>query len=470
MKVFPGSGEAMSFGNQSAALGQGTGKRLSPAALFAITWLFLPNLMFVPLWITGGPPRPLAIMLYLVVGLSVRFLPLAGTAFLLLATILFDVMTTLSGIFNLSPVSLLYALKFLPNLDLFASVQYVLMIFGLTVVFVAVLWIVAKARKPLVKATILPALAGAVVLIVGEHQINAAPALYFGRLVSADAPFDSAMTGSGMAEEIFQATDGRNVVVIMVESLARFTDPKHEKLLTAWIDNDKLKARYRIETGHTTFYGSTTAAEVRELCGRWQEYGALMDKPQADCLPARLAAAGYQTTALHGFTGNMFDRRFWYPNIGFQRSLFFEQMHRADDQICQGVFTGLCDVQVGDRVEEILRQSDGRPQFVHWLTLNTHVPVPITESNGTLACNDRGGIFNQVMVCTMAELWLQLFDRITRLALDDDLPPTDFIIVGDHAPPFWRRKDKDLFVAGQVPWVVLRDRRERRMEARTEVR
>lgn len=458
----------MLFGNRGAASGQGAGRRLSPPLLFAVVWLILPNLMFVPLWITGGPPRPLAIMLYVVVGLSVRFLPLAGTAALLLAAILFDVVTTLSGIFNLSPVSLLYAVKFLPDLDLFASVQYVLMIVGLTVVFAAILWVVARAREPLVKASVLPTLAGAVLLIVGEHQINSAPTLYFGRLVSADAPFDSAMTGSGMMEEISQAGNGRNVVVVMVESLARFADPEHEKLLTAWIENDDLKARYRVETGHTTFYGSTTAAEIRELCGRWQEFDALMARPQADCLPARLAAAGYQTTALHGFTGDMFDRRVWYPNIGFQRLLFFEQMHRAGDRVCRGVFTGLCDVQVGDRVEEILRQADGRPQFVHWLTLNTHVPVPFEESDGTLGCADRGGAFDHVMVCTMMELWLQLFDRITRIALNEDLPPTDFIIVGDHAPPFWRRKEKDLFVAGQVPWIVLRDRRQ--MEARAKAR
>ncbi len=456
----------MLFGNQGAALGQGGGKRLSPPLLFAIVWLLLPNLMFVPLWITGGPPRPLAIMLYIVVGMSVRFLPIAATGVLLLAAILFDVVTTLSGIFNLSPVSLLYAIKFLPNLDLFASVQYALMIFGLAAVFATILWLVAKARAPLVRASILPTLAGAVLLIVGEHQINAAPALYFGRLVPADAPFDSAMTASGMAEEIAQAADGRNVVVVMVESLARFADPDHEKLLTAWTENDDLKARYRVETGYTAFFGSTTAAEIRELCGRWQEYDALMDQSQADCLPARLAAAGYQTTALHGFTGDMFDRRVWYPKIGFQRLLFFEQMHRAGDRVCQGVFTGLCDVQVGDRVEAILRQANGQPQFVHWLTLNTHVPVPVAESDGTLACTDRGGVFQHVMVCTMVELWLQLFDRITRIALNDDLPPTDFIIVGDHAPPFWRRKEKELFVAGQVPWIVLRDRHERQMQAR----
>jgi len=460
----------MFFRNQGTVSGQGAGKRQSPRLLFAIVWLLLPNLMFLPLWITGGPPRPLAIMLYIVVGMSVRFLPLAGTAVLLFAAILFDVVTTLSGIFNLSPVSLLYAIKFLPNLDLSASVQYVLMICGLVAVFATILWIVAKAREPLVKASILPTLAGAVLLIVGEHQINSAPALYFSRLVSADEPFDSAMIASGMAEEISQAADGRNVVVVMVESLARFTNPEHEKLLTAWIENDELKARYRVETGYTTFYGSTTAAEIRELCGRWQEFDALLEQSQADCLPARLALAGYQTTALHGFTGDMFDRRIWYPNIGFQRLLFFEQMHRAGDRVCRGVFTGLCDVQVGDRVDEILRQSNGQPQFVHWLTLNTHVPVPVAESDGTLGCADRSGVFDHVMVCTMVELWLQLFDRITRIALNDDLPPTDFIIVGDHAPPFWRRKEKDLFVAGQVPWIVLRDRRERQMQARAKFR
>ncbi len=35
------------------------------------------------------------------------------------------------------------------------------------------------------------------------------------------------------------------------------------------------------------------------------------------------------------------------------------------------------------------------------------------------------------------------------------MPPTDILIVGDHAPPLWYRKARDLFTTGEVSWFRL---------------
>jgi len=38
----------------------------------------------------------------------------------------------------------------------------------------------------------------------------------------------------------------------------------------------------------------------------------------------------------------------------------------------------------------------------------------------------------------------------------DDFPPTDFLIVGDHMPPFTHQASRLQFDAENVPWVLLR--------------
>ena len=42
--------------------------------------------------------------------------------------------------------------------------------------------------------------------------------------------------------------------------------------------------------------------------------------------------------------------------------------------------------------------------------------------------------------------------------LNPRIPPTRFIIVGDHAPPFYELEERDLYDQKQVPYVDLTPR------------
>ena len=44
------------------------------------------------------------------------------------------------------------------------------------------------------------------------------------------------------------------------------------------------------------------------------------------------------------------------------------------------------------------------------------------------------------------------------MAMDPNLPPTDFVIVGDHMPPFFNRDARLMFDDAHVPWLILRAR------------
>lgn len=103
-----------------------------PSLAFVLVWIVLPNLAFLSLWVTGGPIRTLAIILYLFIGLLARRLPFAIVAVLFLLAVLF----VLS---NLSVVSFVYAIEYAWTLHPFASATYVLFGVALIASTVAVL-------------------------------------------------------------------------------------------------------------------------------------------------------------------------------------------------------------------------------------------------------------------------------------------------------------------------------------------
>lgn len=44
---------------------------------------------------------------------------------------------------------------------------------------------------------------------------------------------------------------------------------------------------------------------------------------------------------------------------------------------------------------------------------------------------------------------------MAELAADSMLPPTRFVVVGDHAPAYVRRGRAQAFEAARVPWIEL---------------
>jgi len=431
--------------------------RARPTLLFLLVWLVLPNLPFLGLWLTGGPVRALAITLYLLIGLCARRLPYAFVAVLFVSAVSFDVLFVLSSVFNLSVVSFLYAIEYAWTLRPFASATYV--VFGAAVIAstLAVLWLARRFRGQFPDASIGAIALGAGAIMAADTSINLTPEYSFGQLLSRSAQFDSAMRRSGLLDHI-GGSERRNLLVVMVESWGVLKDPEERALIESPFARPALAERYAIETGVSPYYGSTTSGELRELCGQWGSFRDYLDRPNADCLPARLNARGYRTIAIHGFAGRMFDRDRWYPNVGFEDLRFAEKLWQPGEPVCYGVFTGACDADVADEVGAELAAADDAPRFVYWLTLNSHLPVHPDTRGRRLGCEGSGEPFGNEQICRLAELWVQVFDRLADILAAPDLPPTDVLIVGDHAPPFWGRAARGHFVSGEVPWILLRSR------------
>jgi phosphoglycerol transferase MdoB-like AlkP superfamily enzyme len=270
---------------------------------------------------------------------------------------------------------------------------------------------------------------------------------------------ESAADSSGFREMALAGKQPR-VVMIVVEALGHFSNPASEATLLSPFADPQLRAHYNVTSGETTYYGSTTAAEMRELCDSREPYQDVLAGKPFDCLPHQMKQRGYQTLAMHNFTGDFFDRSQWYPKLGFDREFFFKDIAPQTHRVCGGPFRGPCDADVAAIITQKLREAK-QPTFFYWMTLSTHVPIAPHEGTPRLNCAQGGGKIGNVEVCYMTELWMDLFQGVAQLARD--LPGTEIMLVGDHAPPLWSKAGRRLFTPGKVTWVRLTPKAEQKV-------
>lgn len=434
--------------------------RLPPAlANWALCWVVLPNLPFAAMWLVGGPPRVIEIFVTGIVGLVIRRAPFRIQFPIFLVLLTASVMMFVSTLFSISPKAMFYSLRFLVELRPSASPEYVAVALCLGATLLLA-WKLLRRRQDF-DAPLHILAAGALIFAVCAADLWASAGTrgsYRG-VPSADAPFSSAATQTRFDA---LAGDGNHLLIVMVEALGVPRDPAlRAKLMRRWREADVARV-YDVRFGSTPFWGSTTYGEMRELCGRWSDYHELVEKKDQGCLPARLAARGYRTTAIHGFDEGFFKRDHWYPNIGFQQMLFREDLRGGGAKTCGGVFPGPCDRDVPARIGDRLKRAEGR-QFVYWLTLNSHIPVPASEQLRTKNCARFDPVLarDHAMICRLFIMWNDINDGLARMLTDPDLPPTDVLIVGDHAPPFFDRSQRTQFDAERVPWILLKHRKSR---------
>ena len=249
-----------------------------------------------------------------------------------------------------------------------------------------------------------------------------------------------------------------DIVLVLTESWGLANDDRINQAQIQPYRNPAIGNLYRVQTGSVSFFGATTRGETRELCGNSEGNSSLnvTDAYFDMCWPARLKSAGYHTLAVHGFTPGMFRRGEWYQRFGFEDSAFLPDLKRDGAAVCGGSFPGICDADVAQWIgDRLLTHRDGRPDFVHWVTLNSHLPVPRLSENMPLQPCAVVGIDRQESLCSWFMLVLRVHQSVARLALRPGLRPTVFVIVGDHAPPYMRTEIRNQFSQTSVPFVLL---------------
>jgi hypothetical protein len=371
---------------------------------------------------------------------------------LYLLVLFIDVLVITSLVFNIGPVSLVEAAGALGAMNLTASAAYVGAAGAIVLTALAVIAFAVRLQNTWRRFAFLPVTLTVLLLGVFDAYVQSALTYSFGRFLSVAAPFESAAQRSGL-EPAALAGETPSVLIVMVESWGALREPHMRAATTAPLRAAAMERRYRVRSGTTAYFGSTTNAELRELCGVWASYGNYMESADTGCLPARLRAAGYATTAYHGFSREMFERSDWYPNIGFDLAYFQEDLDAPGRAKCHTIFPGLCDREVAGDVRAALLEP-GAPRLVDWLTLDSHLPVHPGLARATAACAGANP-YGDDKVCMLADVWRQVFELVADIAADPRLPPTNILVVGDHIPPFWERDTRALFEHDRVPWLYL---------------
>lgn len=416
---------------------------------WAFYWFLIPNLMIVLMWPVGGPPMRAPLVMFGLLALAIANLPWVAVRFAGLALLmLWQSVIYLTSMFSIPTLNFGMFAQFLMDIRPLRAPEYA--VGGLIFVAIFALALAKAPRVPRFGHRIQFVWAALAVFVFAQLDSVVTARSSDSYSTKALMPFSSAVAQAKLAPEPAR----RHVVVIVVEALGQPTAPEEKRLFEAAWHRPGWAARYDMRTGLSPFFGSTTSGELRELCGKWSDH-VRFDFDHADCLPGRFRAAGYATSAIHSFGGGLFGRSEWYPKLAFDKVEFAGELFSQGVGTCDGVFPGACDEEVPPIIGRRLAEAT-QPQFVYWLTLNSHLPIVADGHECKIGAPAWSADFPRV--CRMFEQHQKVADAIDRMIMAPGLPPTDVLIVGDHKPPFFDRGSRAHFDATHVPWIYLRSR------------
>lgn len=425
---------------------------------WALWWIFFPNLAFIAMWPIGGPRMAAPMLLGGLIAIVISHWTHRPTRIVVAAGIfVLNLLGYLALSFNLSMSTMMASVQFLPDLNPLKSPEYL----AAAVILIGCLGAVIRfaPHVPALKTKDHKLLAlGLVGLLINIDTVATAGTRGSYKMSAPEGmPVDSAMIQTGLQPA---RVTGRNLVVILVESWGNPSNPEDRALFDQVWNTRRWSGRYDVSSGVTTYFGSTTNAELREWCGVWADHESY-DFDRSNCLPERFRAAGFQTVALHSFEGAFFDRQTWYPKIGFEKMMFSHDLKTRGASACAGVFPGACDRDVPSIIGDVLRERPEQRKLVYWLTVNGHLPLPADPSLATASCTLGTPEWREdfPMLCRTYEVQRQIADSITAEIMKADFPDADILIVGDHMPPFFPRYLRSRFDNRHVPWMLLRSRK-----------
>jgi phosphoglycerol transferase MdoB-like AlkP superfamily enzyme len=231
------------------------------------------------------------------------------------------------------------------------------------------------------------------------------------------------------------------------------------RALTAPYDDASISRKFQISYGAVPFTGLTLPGEVRELCHSTLGFGILKASSETAkrCMPAYFHAHGYQSIAIHGYVGQMYNRNVLYPNLGFDQVWFGPDLHKHGLPDCRGAFPGICDASIASWIGgSLLSEEQPKPRFIYWVTLNSHLPIPANpDLPDDGVCATQSALEHSAALCSWFRLVRAVHRAVQQIALAPSARPTVFLLVGDHAPPFGEPHLRGMFSSTEVPYVLL---------------
>lgn len=253
---------------------------------------------------------------------------------------------------------------------------------------------------------------------------------------------------TGATADLFTHTDSHDKVLLVVnEAWGVTTDASVQNDVLSPIVNNPDVSNIKQDT--LNFIGATLGGELRELCAKAPIHFNLKNQMEGfdDCLPNKYKRLGYDTVAVHGAIGFMYDRQYWYPRAGFKHMMFRDQGLNLPDSRCYS-FPGNCDDDIAPRIVEQFKTRN--KLFLYWLTLNTHAIYDERDLKSDLFDCRKYNIKNDTAACRNLKLQKQFFYTLSGMIKNPSFSGTRVIVVGDHEPPLIE-ESLNMFVTGKVP-------------------
>ncbi|MBO0480754.1 LTA synthase family protein [Candidatus Enterococcus courvalinii] len=234
-----------------------------------------------------------------------------------------------------------------------------------------------------------------------------------------------------------------NIVYVMSES---FSDPSH--LNGIEVSGNPLQDYYDIANQtysgkmlSQNYGGGTANIEFEALTGFSMElFNAQLTTPYTMLVPkmtkfpslvSNLAAQNYQTTAIHPYNTSMYKREDVYDVLGFD-SFISEKEMKYTEKLQNNPY--ISDKAAYQEVLSILKQQDS-PQFVHLVTMQTHMPYggkypDTTYDAQTSDGSDTDNLTNYLQDVAYSSEALKEFVN----SLQDVSRRTLVVFWGDHLP------------------------------------
>lgn len=253
---------------------------------------------------------------------------------------------------------------------------------------------------------------------------------------------------SQASKKFFEKNDSQNklekphVFFIINESLGV---PKNQAVLDQILSplyDDELLI-HDLKINQTSYVGPTVYAELRELCHA-QPFNFNLKNLESGfdkCLPHLFQKRGYETIALHGALGTMYDRKYWYPRAGFQKTIFFENKKWKSQ--CYS-FPGTCDWEIAQLISSIFSKAN-KPQFIYWLTLNSHSLYDKRDIFYNVFDCKAFKIEESTESCRNIKLQAQFFYVLAEMLKSSEIKNAEVVIVGDHAPVILNKSEKEKY-------------------------
>lgn len=242
------------------------------------------------------------------------------------------------------------------------------------------------------------------------------------------------------ANEKLKEAEQPNIVYVMSES---FSDPNRLKGVS--VTGDPLKDYYEVakqtysgQMLSQNYGGGTANIEFEALTGFSMEpLNAQMTTPYTLLVPklkklpslvSLLQASGYETTAIHPYDTSMYKRKDVYQVLGFDQFLDQDTMTHTD-KLQNNPY-----ISDESAYEEVLEQLDSdTPQFLHLVTMQTHMPYNGKYQNiayQVTADGNTDSIANYAQDVAYASAALQNFTKeLSKLSRR-----TLVVFWGDHLP------------------------------------